>query len=77
MLADTGHLILVMVTVALTAPANAARRISPRDPDRQDASGSYIPRTGKRSTGPRQKADHQILCAAPGTASTDQEPTRT
>jgi hypothetical protein len=39
----------------------------PRDSSHQGANGSYVPSTGKRSTGPRQS---RIFCAASGTAST-------
>ncbi len=86
MLADTGPLILAIVTVALidgrvrsvvqTAVTGSGRLrergedISPRDPGHQDANGSYVLSTGKRSTDHAKKADRQILCVATGTAST-------
>jgi hypothetical protein len=99
-LADTGHLILAMVTVALMygrvrtfrqaatglewrrdwkrpAPANAARMVTPGDTrGHQDANGSYVSSTGKRSSGPRQSR-RPILSAAAVPPRPAQESTRT
>ncbi len=65
MLADAEHLILVMVTLRDGSGERGEEDQSTRT--RPPRCKRFVrPQQGKRSTGPRQKADHQILCAAPG-----------